>query len=138
MEFNWFAVVVAALVPTLVGFVWYHPKVMGTVWMKAAGLTEDDLKKGNMPMIFGISFVMAFLLATFWSVNVTGPGQEDLKYHTFQHGLVHGLILTITIVLPLVVTNGLFERKSWTYILVNAGYWCLTFCIGLGILSLWR
>ena len=51
----------AALSTFIVGFIWYHPKVFGTVWMKAEGLTEEQLKNGNMAKIFGLSFVFAFI-----------------------------------------------------------------------------
>lgn len=63
MEINWLAVLVAALVPTLIGFVWYHPKVMGTVWMKAADMTEEKMKGANMGLIFGLSFFFSLMLA---------------------------------------------------------------------------
>jgi len=63
MEFNFLAILVAALTSFVVGFVWYHPKVFGTIWMKEAGLTQEQLAKGNMFKIFGLSFVFSFLLA---------------------------------------------------------------------------
>lgn len=63
MDLNFLALVVTALVPLLVGFVWYHPKVFGNAWMKAAGVTEDQAKTGNMAMIFGLTFVFSFILA---------------------------------------------------------------------------
>lgn len=135
---NWLAVVVAALVPMIVGMVWYHPKVLGGVWMKATGLTEADTRKGNMPLIYGGALVLAFMLALFLMTNVTGFGQEDPKFHTFQHGLGHGLMLTLLFVLPLFGTNALFEKRSWSWLLVNVGYWWVTLSIALGILSAWR
>lgn len=48
MEMNFIALFVAAIITLFVGFIWYHPKVFGTIWMKEAGLTEDQLKTGNM------------------------------------------------------------------------------------------
>jgi len=53
--------VAAALSTFVVGFVYYHPKVLGTAWMNAEGLTEEQLQKGNMAKIFGLSFLFAFL-----------------------------------------------------------------------------
>ena len=63
MNFNMIAVALAELIPLLIGFVWYHPKVLGNAWMNASGLTEGDLKGGNMALIFGISLILSFLLA---------------------------------------------------------------------------
>ena len=63
MHFNFIAIFVAAVIPMALGFVWYHPKVMGTAWMNACGFTESDLQGGNMALIFGVSFILSLLLA---------------------------------------------------------------------------
>ena len=65
MDINFLAVLVAALVPMIMGFIWYNPKVLGNAWMKAAGLDEEKLKGANMAVIFGLSFVLSFILAFF-------------------------------------------------------------------------
>ena len=135
---NWLAVAAASITPMIVGMIWYHPKVMGTVWMKATGLKEEDMRSGNMGMIYGAALVLAFMLALFLMLNVTGFGQEDVQFQTFKHGLGHGLLLTLLFVLPLVGTNALFEKRGWNWLLVNVGYWWVTLSIALGILSAWR
>ena len=58
MEINFLAVLVAALSSFVVGFVWYNPKVFGTIWMKEVGMTEEKAKQGNMAIIFGLTFVL--------------------------------------------------------------------------------
>ncbi|MCB0763161.1 MAG: DUF1761 domain-containing protein [Flavobacteriales bacterium] len=63
MHINWLVQFIAALVPMLIGFIWYNPKVFGNAWMKAAGVTEERMRSGNMALIFGLSFVFAFLLS---------------------------------------------------------------------------
>jgi hypothetical protein len=37
MNINFLAVLVTALVPMVMGFIWYNPKVLGIAWMRAAG-----------------------------------------------------------------------------------------------------
>ena len=59
MEMNFIALFVAAIITLFVGFIWYHPKVFGTIWMKEAGLTEDQLKTGNMLKIFGFTYLFS-------------------------------------------------------------------------------
>jgi hypothetical protein len=49
MDFiNPYAIIVAALSTLVTGSIWYNPKVFGTAWMHASGLTEAKLKTGNM------------------------------------------------------------------------------------------
>ena len=44
---NFVAIIVAALIPMIIGFIWYHPKVFGNTWMQVAGMTEEKVKTGN-------------------------------------------------------------------------------------------
>ncbi len=60
---NFISPVVAAFTILLVGFVWYHPKVFGTVWMKETGLTQEKLQKGNMFKIFGLAFIFSVFIS---------------------------------------------------------------------------
>lgn len=63
LQINFLAVLVAALVPMLIGFIWYNPKTFGTAWMKAAEMTEEKMKGANMALIFGLTFVFSFFVA---------------------------------------------------------------------------
>lgn len=162
MQINFLIVLLAALVPMILGFVWYNPKVFGTVWMKAAGVTEDKMKGANMFVIFGVSFLLSFFLAfaiqfmvihqwSVFSILANEPGISDpnsevgmmlknfmekygTNFRTFKHGALHGTIAGITIALPIMGTNALFERKGFNYILVNAGYWIVCMALMGGLL----
>lgn len=49
---NWLSVIAAVVSSFLVGGIWYGP-VFGRAWMQAFGLSEEDLGKRNLPMVFG-------------------------------------------------------------------------------------
>jgi len=131
---NFLAIILAALVPTMLGFIWYHKAVFGTVWSQASGLTEEDRKKANMAVIFGVSLLMSVLISYFLLFNVDGPGQEG-TFDTFKHGVFHGTLLGIMITLPVITINGLFEMKSWKLILINAGFWIVSLALMGGIID---
>lgn len=165
MDINWLVVLGAAVIPTITGMIWYNPKVMGTVWMEASGMTDEKVKGGNMPLIFGISFIMAFLLAVemnfvvvhqnhFYSILMNEPGimepgsemylfaQDFMEkygrnFRTFKHGLFHGIIAGILFAMPILATNALFERKGFKYIAVNCGYWIITIGLMGGVICQW-
>ena len=63
MILNFPILVLAALVPMIIGFIWYNPKVFGNAWMKAAGMTDEQVKGGNMAKIFGLALLFAIMLA---------------------------------------------------------------------------
>lgn len=156
--FNYLAIIVAAVVPILLGFFWYNPALFGKTWMREAEMTEAKMKGGNMAVIFGISILLSILLAFFTMflvVHETGvygmtEGQLDGetakaflsewagKYRTFGHGAIHGAMAGVFFVLPIIGINALFERKSWKYILINSGYWITCLAIMGSIISGWK
>ena len=62
MAINWIAVLVVAVSTFVLGGLWYGP-LFGKVWMSASGMTEERAAQGNMPKIFGISFLLQLLAA---------------------------------------------------------------------------
>lgn len=160
MEMNFLAIAVAALSTLVVGFIWYHPKVFGTVWMHSAGLTEEELKKGNMLKIFGLTFILSLMLAMVLQVLtihqfsvyslVGGHVNESTLpsfqvfmddygtvFRTFKHGAFHGFLAGLFLALPIIAITGLFEHKSAKYILVNAGYWIVSLTLMGAIVCGW-
>ena len=132
---NWLAILIAALIPMLVGFVYYHKNVFGKAWMASLGIKEEDLKTSGMGVIFGVSLLMSFLLSMFVLTNVDGPMQEG-QYDSFKHGAFHGVLIGITVAMPVLVTNGLFERKNFKNLAINAVYWIITLALMGGVIDM--
>ena len=131
---NYLSLVLAALAPMVVGFIYYSKMLFGNAWMKSIGKTEEDLQGGNMVMILGLSLVLSFLMAFFMMNFCNGLGQEG-QFDTFQHGVVHGIVVSLFLVIPTVITNGLFEQKSWSNILINSLYWMISLALMGGIVD---
>ena len=161
MDFKFWLVFVTALIPLITGFIWYHPKVFGNTWMRAAGLRQEDLSKGKMGIIFGLTYIFGVLLSfalisiVIHQFSVFGvlavpdaekPGTEvyntltsfmakyGRNFRTFKHGMLHGFMASITVALPLIGINALFERKRAAYIFVHLGYWMITLMLMGGVL----
>jgi Protein of unknown function (DUF1761) len=160
MEFNFLAVLVAALSTLFIGFIWYSDKVFGSLWMREAGLNKDEMQKGNMLKIFGLTFIYSFFLAfmmqfivihQFGAYGMIGNVVDTAKpsfaafmadygneFRSFKHGALHGFMAGLLFALPIVAVNGLFERKSWKYILIHAGYWIITLMVMGAIVCGWK
>ena len=121
-ELNWLGITLAALVPLVIGAIWYHPKAFGTIWMKGLGYTEEDLRKGSIAATFGVTFLMSFTLAYYFAMRYHGHGEES---SVLAHAAYHGMMTFGYIGMPVLVTNLLFERRSWNFILLNVAYWFL-------------
>ncbi len=143
IEFNWIAHVVAALSTLVVGFLWYAPFSFQNAWMKSSGVTQEQMEGANMGIIFGLAVVFAFLITIplgFVMLTHTlecSPAYDPTSF-SFAHGAFHGAIMGLFVALPVLATNALFERKNWTYILINAGYWVVCISIMGGIIFAWR
>ncbi|GGG21536.1 hypothetical protein GCM10011344_22920 [Dokdonia pacifica] len=140
-DINWIALLVAAASSLVVGFVWYGP-LFGKAWMKESGMTEEKVKEGNMALIFGLSFIFAcFLSFTMWAQVMIGGGGGEIHgqepFLTFKHGAFHGTLMGLFVILPVLGTIALYERKSIKYVLIAAGYWTVTLAIMGGIINAW-
>lgn len=160
IELNWLVIFSTALVPLAVGALWYGP-LFGKAWMVEADMSEEKMAGANMMKIYGLALVFGMMLAlgltpivihqmgvfsSLENLDVVTPGTEanlylqdfmakyGTNFRTFKHGALHGFMTGLFIVLPVMGTNALFERRSWKYIFMNVGYWALSAAIMGGII----
>ncbi|MDV6168816.1 DUF1761 domain-containing protein [Flavobacterium sp. DG1-102-2] len=157
---NFLTILVAALSTLPIGFIWYNPKVFGTIWMNETGMTEEKAKGANMLKVFGLTVLFAFMIGMilqflvihqYGALGITGGNPSKAlpsytaftadygtAYRTFKHGMLHGFMTGLFLALPLIGINALFERKSWKYILINGGYFIVCLTIMGGIICAWE
>lgn len=129
---NWWAVLVAALSTFVLGGLWYSPLLFAKGWMKTNNFTEDDAKKGNPAVTFGVSFLAALVMALNLAVFLNTPDT------TLLWGLGAGLLAGCGWVAMALVVIGLFERRRLAWMLINGGYMVLAFGLMGLILGAWR
>jgi hypothetical protein len=156
MEINIYSLLIAALSTLVVGVIWFHPKVFGTMWMKESGTTPQELKGRNLIWLFVISLsnaffmsiILQFLVIHQYSVlSLTGGDPTKVlpsytafmadygdAYRTFKHGALHGFLTGLFMAAPIVGTNALYEKRSFKYVLVMSGFWITCFTIIGGII----
>lgn len=160
MEMNFLALFLIALIPLVIGFVWYGP-LFGNAWMKEMGFTKESLEGKNMTLTFILSYVFSLFVAMFllpatihqmgvYSSLAGEPGFAESsgeaftyfqdfianygdRFRTFKHGAFHGILNGIFFVLPVLSIIAMFEKKSVKYVAINVGYWvvCLAIMGGL-------
>jgi len=160
MEINFLALIAAALSTLVIGFIWYNPKVFGTIWMRESGMTEEKAKGANMFKTLALAVLFAFFIAfilqmlvihQFGAMGMVGGDPTKAKpsyqlfmtdygtaYRTFKHGMLHGCMTGLFLALPVIGINALFERRSWKYILINGGYFVVALTIMGGIICAWE
>jgi Protein of unknown function (DUF1761) len=129
---------VVALIPMVLGMIWFHPKTLGTAWMQGARLTPEDAQGVNMPLLMGVGYAMAFIIGLFLRSYAIFHSGGDGSELTFMHGAFHGVQIGGMVAIPAMISSTLWERKSLNYYLIVATYWFVTFALMGGLLFAWN
>jgi hypothetical protein len=121
MEINWLAVFAAAASSFVLGGLWYSA-LFAKQWQTAAGVTDEQIKNGNMGLIFGGSFVLSLIASASFAVFLGA----DVNAMT---GALYGLTAGLCWVAASFGMNYLFERKNLPLFLINGGYHTLQFTL---------
>jgi hypothetical protein len=162
VKLNLLVMALAALVPLIVGFLWYNPKLFGTAWMRETGMDPETSKPKNMALILGLTYLFSFLMCiplSFMTIHQFGlnsmlmkePGFSETgsamnnyimdfmskygqNFRTFRHGVIHGILGGLLLVMPVIAINAMFEGKKFKYIAINSGYFIVCMAIMGGII----
>lgn len=143
-EYNFLAIAVAALVPMILGALYYGP-IFGNAWAASQGKTMKELEPNNMALTYGLALLVAFILAFYLKTNIelTHKDINDAgelyfgSFHSFKHGALHGAMSGLLGVIPVVVSLSLFHKMSGKNILLNVVFWLLAMAIMGGIVDAW-
>ena len=119
-EVNLFAVLVAGIVPMIVGALWYGP-VFGQRWMALMETTEEELREGFNPLkTYGASFVLALVTAYVIAQLVAELGGDGGG--SAMVGVHIALMALIAFVLPVSHQSVTFEGRKAGLAWLNIGY----------------
>lgn len=112
VQINWLGVLLAALSSFLIGGVWYNA-LFTKKWQQATGLKETELQKGMQRVFIG-SFLLSLIMAANLAFFI---GDEGATF-----GLLAGFAVGFGWIAAAFGINYLFERKSFSLYVINAGY----------------
>lgn len=128
-EVNWLAVALSALSSLVLGGIWYSPALFAKPWQGAVGLSDEQIKGGNMALTFGLTFVLSFIAAAVFAMllgtemSVGAASAAGFSAGLCWVGAAYGI-------------NYLFERRPLKLWLINAGYHTLQFTL-FGLIIGW-
>ena len=112
---NWLAVVVSTVAYFALGAIWYGP-VFGKAWQKGVGLTDEEIKNGNMGKLFGTALIMSFIASFGMAMFFFGFG-ENPDMNPIM-GATMGLMTGLFFIIPTTALNYNFARKGAGLILI--------------------
>ena len=128
-DVNWLAVVLAAVVNMVVGFLWYGP-LFGERWLKMIGKTADEID--DDPTMYVITTLTALITAYSLAVLIGASGASG-----FASGALIGLFVWVGIGATGTLVYTTFEgppRDVWR---LHALYQATVFIISGAILAVW-
>ena len=129
---NYLAVIVAAVVALVIGFIWYSPRVFGNRWMAYLGTTQAQLgNPGPTGMLVGVvaSLLNAWVLALL-ALNLGGKSVTD--------GVLLGVLAWLGFMATITAAQISFEKKSWGLWVLNNAHNLLVQVIMAAIVTAWR
>lgn len=116
MEFNWLAWILAAVAGIAIGAIWFGPKAFFPIWWKFMGKKPEDLSgASNMGVVFGLTFLGAFVQAAVLSV-VIGLAESAIGGLDWFGGLATGALMGLGFSAATVLSHKLFggiSLKVW-------------------------
>lgn len=121
-----FGIILATLVYLIIGFLWYGP-IYGKEWKK---LTTSKSKKITVWSFIGALLIGLLFSVTLWVLNGFVMATD------FVSGLTLGLIVSIGVVFPVIMSLTVWEGKSPRLVFVNTAYFIISLAIMGGLVAI--
>lgn len=108
----------------IVGALWYGV-IFARPWQRAAGLSNSQLREGNMAVIFGLAFAFEMLIGLVLWHLLARTDPKPFVVMMMAVGFAGGVMI------PAIGINYLFLRKPLTLFLIDAGH----FLVGMAAMG---
>lgn len=118
-----FPVAAAALVPMLVGHVWFHPNVFGRMWMSSKHITPDMAERSASGQY--LSYATLFVAGALTS-GALYMMASVLRMDSSVDALALGSAAWFTISLPSLLNSAVWNRVPVRVFLIESGQWLVS------------
>jgi hypothetical protein len=130
VDLNWVAIIVATIIPMVLGALWYSPILFAEPWMRAVGRTREEL--GDASIGYLLSAIAAFLSAYVLARIVKWAEVDDL-----WNGALVGVFVWAGFVATVLGVTTFFAGRSRTLWLINSGYQLVSLVLMGALLGAW-
>ena len=129
---NYWAILVATLINTIVGAFWYSPAGFGKRWSKLSGVDMMKMPKDAANKAIGFVMVSALIQTSVLAVVI-----NSLDANTLSQGALVGLLVWLGFTAATTVGNTLYSRQSWSFWWLNSSFFLLVMIVNSAILAVW-
>lgn len=131
VEVNYLAVLVAAIISLVIGFLWYGP-FFGRRWMQLANVTPGQITSGAMARTTAGAFIGALILYYVLALVVDWTGAT-----TASGGVAAGFLMWLGFAATVTFNSVLYESRPTALWALNNGYQLATMLIAGVLLAVW-
>ena len=131
---NYVAVLVAAIVNMVLGFLWYGP-LFGKQWIQMMNFDKkkmEEAKKKGMAKTYVIAFIST-LLMSYILAHFVGYSQAA----TIAEGITAGVWLWLGFIATVQLSMVIWEGKPVKLYLINIAYYLVALAVMGAILAVW-
>lgn len=131
---NYLAVVVAAFVAFILGWLWYMP-LFGKAWRQARGITDQMVAEGQKDMGKTMVVIAISTIIMAWAV---GELASYMHLGTWMHGVKLGVLCWLGFALTMGLIETMTSRRKMAGFYIDTGYWLVSLVVIGIIVSVWH
>jgi len=157
MNLNYFAYLLIAFIPLVVGWYWYHPNSFISKYSKLKFTKFKELGALKLAILFALSLTLVYgyinliihqmgFYEIFLTDIILGNQESERivnefmatygdKHRHFGHGVFHGVINAFVFALPFVAIIAILEGRDKRYVAHHFTFWLVTSALMGGFIS---
>ena len=141
-DVNLFAVLVAGVIPMIVGSLWYG-RLFGKRWLGMMEMTAEEVQEGFNPVrTYGVSILLSLLTAYILAQLIAEIAPADVSSMegggSVMVGVHVGLMALVAFVIPAAHQSVTFEKRKAGLAWLNVAYNGVALILQAVVIALWR
>jgi hypothetical protein len=134
---NLIPVVIAGVINMILGALWYSPYVLGKLWMRSMGKTEEEIKQGSSGSSIGFVYVVN-TIASLLFAYVLAHIIKFASITTFAEGVKVGFWVWLGFVVTTVIPGYMYESRPKMLYFIFISYQLISIAAMGGVLAMWH
>ncbi len=134
---NLIPIVIAGVINMVLGALWYSPYVMGKLWMRSMGKTDEEIKQGFSLVSTGLTYVVN-TIASLVFAYVLAHIIKFASINTFAGGVNAGFWVWLGFVVTTVIPGYLYESRPKMLYFIFIIYQLISIILMGGIIAMWQ
>jgi hypothetical protein len=130
VDLNWIAIIVVAIVPMLLGALWYSPVLFAEQWMRAVGRSREELTGASLGYVLS---AVAALVTSYALARIMRWAEVD----DLWNGVLVGALVWVGFVATVLAVTTYFGGRPRQLWLINAGYQLVALVLMGAIHGVW-